>query len=188
MKKRFFAILIAVCVLSILSLTACSSMIYGFEDSDVVVASKYGYQPMLSYRGDGMLTFSPSEEGYVFELYARDGSFHASESDDASDVKIEFPSEILIEGSGNAYWTDYDSSLSEGYWNGAKTYIDVFIKKDGQYVGYSSARLDLSEDNSKSYFATILECKETTVEKAREKGLDREKLQELIDSVIEKDK
>ncbi len=191
MKNRIS--FIYVCVLLILSFSACSSLIYGFEDSDIVKPSKAGYGPVSSYEGDGLLTLSPSSEGYVFELYARYGSFRTTVNtekteDDPLEVQTVHIKTLTAE-SGYIVWTIIEPEQSfVDYSADVKTYIDVLIKKDGQYVGYAVVKVERGLPETERYMANILECKEITVEKAREKGLDREKLQELIDSVIEKDK
>ncbi len=176
MKKL---LLIAVCLLLLVSLCACNANA-ALYDSDAVVASAYTWSPLISYIPEGQILCKSS--GYIYELYAREGSFRIGHgADDQQLVDA-----LVIEGEGDAYWTYHTPKTgitdASDPWQGIETYVEIYIKSGNQYVGYAVAKIERPEDQW-NYKTTILACKLTA--DARE--IAKESLQEEIHRVIEND-
>ncbi len=143
-----------------------------FTDSTVVKATDRHYSSLMSFRQD-LIVCVTDTDGYEFELNAADGSFYSSAA---------YVSELRINSTGGVIWTDIVPNVSKTeFYDSTETYVDVLIKRDGQYVGYTVVLITM--DDPSIYRAQVLACKETTPEQAQEAGLSRKILEEYIQKV-----
>ncbi len=180
-KNKLFALLMIIPLA--FSLFSCEkeaklpewALQYEFIDAEYVKPSQQGWSILLDYYGDGVVTLAAPTDAYEFELSAAKGEFYLKSADQ------KYSREITIKGSGYAYWQFFPEGSET---MPQKTHIEIYIKKDGQYVGYAVAEVAKAEDRS-IYKATILACKETSVKTASDKGLTKDKLKSLIDLTVE---
>lgn len=182
MKKNF--ILTLLCTMLFIFGCSCASSKMKLTDSTVVKSTSESWSPTISFRGNGLIYCESDGDDYVFEIHARHGSF-LIERDDRESFYV---TDIVIEGSGYAYW-QYDSVSypvsSSLTWAGLKTFLEVFIRKNNQYVGYAVVTVERPEDIW-TYSATVIECKEVLQQEDSTNGLSKETLQQMIDNVINK--
>lgn len=176
MKKLFLSI--TLCMAGFL-LSSCASPETALTDSTVVEASE-PWSPLKSFRGNGLIHCGSEEEDHTFEIHARDGSFLVEQEGG----KSLYAADLVIEGSGDAHWQYFPASDPAMPWEGTKTFLEVLIMKNGQYVGYAVVAVERPEDIW-SYRATVVACKEALQEKSSADALSKEALQQTIDDVIE---
>lgn len=145
----------------------------------------YPWSPAVSLWGE-LIHCGLDETGddYVFEIHARHGSFYVKQGIDEPRLNV---TDLVIEGSGNVYWRTHSISYPEFPtldWEGVKTFLEVFIKKDDKYVGYAVVAIERTEN--RIYTPTVVECKEILQQEGAENELSKETLQGIIDDVIEK--
>ncbi len=180
MKKTFS--FMALCI--ILSFLGCSCASSGIKLTDsTIVESNGSWSPVRSFWYP-LIHCGSDEDGYVFEVHARHGSFYVKPD---GDEPVVYVTDLVIEGSGGAYWqwntVSYPAHASS-YWAGEKTFLEVLIKKDNRYVGYAVVAIET--DNYTEYCATVVECKEVLGQEDLGEGLSKETLQQMIDDVIQK--
>ena len=180
MKKTFS--FMALCI--ILSFLGCSCASSGIKLTNSTVVKSNGSWYLLSSFWPPLIQCESDEEGYVFEIHARHGSFYVKQDGDEPAVYV---ADLVIEGSGDAYWYYYNVSYpahASSYWAGEKTFLEVLIKKDNRYVGYAVVAIEA--DDYSEYCATVVECKEVLRQEDLGEGLSKETLQQMIDDVIQK--
>ena len=173
---------------TVFSLFACScdSSKVKLTDSTLVESTGEGWCPAVSLRGNGLIHCGSdeTENDYIFEIHALHGSFLVKQEEG----KYLDVTGLVIEGSGYAFW-QYDIVSYPAFpsltWRGLKTFLEVFIKKGEQYVGYAVVAVERPEDTD-VYGATVLECKEVLRQGDTASGLSKQEIQEMIDKVIKK--
>ncbi len=181
MKKSIFVLLVLCTIVSVFGCSCTSSKIK-MADSTVVESNGY-WSPYVSF-WNPLIHCGSDEDGYVFEVHARHGSFYVNPD---GDEPVVYVTDIIMEGSGDAYWCHHNVSYPTApslTWKGVKTFLEVFIKKDNRYVGYAVVAVELEEEIY--YSATVVECKEVLEQEDLVEGLSKETLQQMIDDVIQK--
>lgn len=179
MKKRI--LIIVLCTVIVTFLSACTSSEICMVDS-MMVEPGDSWSPLRSLVEDGLIHCTAGEDDYIFELYARDGSFLVLQGDG----ETQRVADLTIEGSGYAYWEYFSASAPDAvsHWEGTKTFIEVFIKQNDTYKGYAVVKVEFHEDAC-DYIATVLECKEIQRQEVQKYELSKESLQQMIDTVIQ---
>lgn len=178
-------LIIVLCTVIVTFPSACAPSEARMVDSTMVEPG-YSWSPLRSFIEDGLIHCTAREDGYIFELYAHDGSFLVLQADG----ETQNAADLTIEGSGYAYWEYYSASAPDavppwkGIWRGTKTFIEVYIRQNDTYKGYAVVKVECHEDAS-DYIATVLECKEIRRQEAQEYGLSKEALQQMIDTAIQ---
>lgn len=98
--------------------------------------------------------------------------------------KMQYVSDLVIEGVGDAHWENVSSNGEIQPWDGEKTFLGVLIKRDDKYVGYATIMIERPENNWR-YNATIINCKELSPEERSNSEIMPEDLYKMIDSAIE---
>ena len=112
--------------------------------------------------------------------HAYDGSFLVEQQNG----KMQYVSDLVIEGVGDAHWENVSSNGEIQPWDGEKTFLGVLIKRDDKYVGYATIMIERPENNWR-YNATIINCKELSPEERSNSEIMPEDLYKMIDSAIE---
>lgn len=107
----------------------------------------------------GVIHCETEEDNYSFEVHAYDGSFLVEQQNG----KMQYVSDLVIEGVGDAHWENVSSNGEIQPWDGEKTFLGVLIKRDDKYVGYATIMIERPENNWR-YNATIINCKELSPE------------------------
>lgn len=97
---------------------------------------------------------------------------------------MQYVSDLVIEGAGDAHWENVSSNGEIQLWDGEKTFLGVLIKRDDKYVGYATIMIERPENNWR-YNATIINCKELSPEERSNSEIMPEDLYKMIDSAIE---
>lgn len=138
------------------------------------------WSPLDSIERAGVIHCEAGEDNYSFEVHAYDGSFLVKQQDG----KMQYVSDLVIEGAGDAHWENVSSNGEILPWDGEKTFIGVLIKQDDQYVGYAAIMIERPENNWR-YNATIINCKEIAPEERSNSEIMSEDLYKMIDSAVE---
>ena len=94
------------------------------------------WSPLDSIERAGVIHCETEEDNYSFEVHAYDGSFLVEQQNG----KMQYVSDLVIEGVGDAHWENVLSNGEIQPWDGEKTFLGVLIKRDDKYVGYATAR------------------------------------------------
>ena len=117
------------------------------------------WSPLDSIERAGVIHCETEEDNYSFEVHAYDGSFLVEQQNG----KMQYVSDLVIEGVGDAHWENVSSNGEIQPWDGEKTFLGVLIKRDDKYVGYATIMIERPENNWR-YNATIINCKELSPE------------------------
>ena len=148
----------------------------------VTLLDAYGdsWSPLDSIERAGVIHCETEEDNYSFEVHAYDGSFLVEQQNG----KMQYVSDLVIEGVGDAHWENVSSNGEIQPWDGEKTFLGVLIKRDDKYVGYATIMIERPENNWR-YNATIINCKELSPEERSNSEIMPEDLYKMIDSAIE---
>ena len=177
MKRNvFFSV---ICVM--LFITGCTT---NHLDNEMISSNavKVGdsWSPLDSIERAGVIHCETEEDNYSFEVHAYDGSFLVEQQNG----KMQYVSDLVIEGVGDAHWENVSSNGEIQPWDGEKTFLGVLIKRDDKYVGYATIMIERPENNWR-YNATIINCKELSPEERSNSEIMPEDLYKMIDSAIE---
>lgn len=177
MKK---ILIIVLCAVIVTFLSACTSSEIRMVDS-MMVEPGDSWSPLRSLVENGLIHCTAGEDDYIFELHACDGSFLVLQEDSETQYVVD----LTIESSGYAYWKYFLAPDAASRWEGTKTFIEVFIKQNGTYIGYAVVKVEFYKDAC-DYRATVLECKEIQRQEVQKYELSKETLQQMIDAVKQK--
>ena len=130
----------------------------------------------LIYRQGLPIELGSSDQNYVFEIHAQNGSFNIS-----SDNKIQRTTDLICSSSEIIYWLYYAADETDEPWHGTTTFIDVIIRKGEHYVGYGVIKIESPNDIG-VYNAIVVECKEFPRIWNRYQNISLEEITQMINA------